>query len=88
MAILKFAENFKHLLKSNGFSHQKFAKIVGTNQQTVSRWASGENTPDLETIAKIAIILDEDLNTLCGFDAIEESTKNEIRNNIKLQTLQ
>ncbi len=82
MAILKFAVNFKNLLKSNGYSHDRFAKIIGTTQQTVSRWASGENTPDIETIAKIAIILGEDLNTLCGFDSISESVKNEIRNKI------
>ncbi len=82
MAILKFAVNFKNLLKSNGYSHDRFAKIIGTNQQTVSRWASGENTPDLETIAKIAILLGEDLNTLCGFDAIEENTKKEIKSKL------
>ncbi len=82
MTKLQFSKNSTNLLKISGYTHSSFAKAIGATQQTVSRWASGENTSDLETIAKIAILLGEDLNTLCGFDAIEESTKEEIKSKI------
>ena len=65
---LKFSENLKVELKNNHFSQERLAKELGTTQATISRWISGENQPDLETVMKICEIFDTTPNLLLGWE--------------------
>lgn len=49
-----FGENLRDLRKSRGFSQDRFAKEIGTNQVNVSAWELGTRRPNLETIKHIA----------------------------------
>jgi len=44
------------------------AKELQTTQATVSRWCSGANQPDLETLLQICQILDTTPNEILGWD--------------------
>lgn len=68
MTKLKFSENLKVELKNSGVSQEKLARELSTTQATVSRWVTGINEPDLETLLKICEILDVSPNVLLGWE--------------------
>ena len=49
-----FGENIKELRTSRGYTQDKFAKVIGSNQVNVSAWEVGTRTPTLATIRRIA----------------------------------
>ena len=49
-----FGENLRDLRKSRGFSQDRFAREIGTNQVNVSAWEIGTRRPNLQTIKHIA----------------------------------
>jgi len=49
-----FAENLRTLRKSRGYSQDKFARLIGSNQVTLSSWEVGTRVPALSTIQEIA----------------------------------
>ncbi len=68
MQQLKFSHNLKTALSDNNKTQKELAEYLGTTQQTVSRWLTGINEPDLETLLKICIFLNETPNSILGFD--------------------
>ncbi len=68
MQQLKFSHNLKTALSVNNKTQKELAEYLGTTQQTVSRWLTGINEPDLETLLKICIFLNETPNSILGFD--------------------
>ena len=65
---LSFPENLKSEMKSAHMSQEKLAKALNTTQATVSRWASGENEPDFQTLLQICQILNVTPNELLGWE--------------------
>ena len=63
---MKFNENYKErfikninlFLKEKGWSRNKFAKELGTESSTVSKWLNGSTEPGLEYVIKIVCVLD------------------------------
>ena len=49
-----FGENLRELRKSRGYSQDKFARIIGSNQMTISSWEVNTRIPSLQTIKHIA----------------------------------
>lgn len=49
-----FGENLRELRKSRGYSQDRFAKEIGSNQVNVSAWELGTRMPYLDTIKHIA----------------------------------
>lgn len=47
---MNLADRIQHLRKSNGMSQEELADKVGVSRQAVSKWESGQSTPDLEKI--------------------------------------
>ncbi|MDE6075850.1 MAG: helix-turn-helix domain-containing protein [Clostridia bacterium] len=73
MKKLEFAENLKSALTVNGKTQKELADHLGTTQQTVSRWLTGRNEPDLATLINICIYLNETPNSILGFDEIPKN---------------
>lgn len=44
------ADRIQHLRKSKGISQEELADKIGVSRQAVSKWESGQSTPDLEKI--------------------------------------
>lgn len=70
MTELKFTENLKIALTQNNMTQKQLAELLGTTQQTVSRWLTGANEPDLSTLLKICKFLNETPNSILGYDEI------------------
>ncbi|WP_084461508.1 helix-turn-helix domain-containing protein [Nocardia kruczakiae] len=49
-----------------GYSQTQLAKLVGTDQKTVSRWETGETEPVVSDLVRLSEVLDVSLNTLAG----------------------
>lgn len=55
-------------MANSHISQEQLAKMLNTTQATVSRWTSGKNQPDFETLFAICDILDVSPNNLLGWD--------------------
>ena len=70
MKLLKFSENLREALAVHEMTQKELADLLGTTQQTVSRWLKGINEPDLTMLLEICLHLGETPNALLGFDDI------------------
>ena len=61
-----FAERLKQLRKENGISQQKLADLLGLRQSTVAMWEKGKNSPEYESLLKIAKIFGTSMDYLTG----------------------
>ena len=88
-----FGENLKALRKSRGYSQDKFARAIGSNQVNVSAWELGTRMPNLATIRHIADTFKVPLSSLISMESsgMDDDYIREIadviRSNPKLRTL-
>ncbi len=61
-----FSKNFKDLRKKNGFTQVSFAKKFKVANGTVGMWESGNRTPDVETMSRIADFFNVTIDRLLG----------------------
>ena len=59
-----FGENLRALRKSRGYSQEKFAQVINSNQANVTAWERGTRTPTLKTIKEIADVFCVPVSTL------------------------
>ena len=63
-----FQENLKRLMSSRGFSMRALSDEVGITSATISRYLSGNRTPDLQQIIKIAEYFNVSIDWLLGIN--------------------
>ena len=63
-----FAEKLTQALAEKGITQTVFAEMMGTTQQTISRWCKGICEPDYDALLLICGYLDETLNDLFEFE--------------------
>lgn len=63
-----FAENFRALRKSLGYSQEKMADLCETNQSSISGWEVGYRTPTISTIRRIAQIFNVPVSSLISLE--------------------
>lgn len=61
-----FSERLRDLRKSAGLTQQQISERLHIRQQSYARYESGAGEPNLETLAKIAAILDVTSDYLLG----------------------
>lgn len=64
-----FGENLRKLRTSRGYSQDKFAKEIGSNQVNVSSWEVGTRMPNLATIRHIADTFKVPLSSLISLES-------------------
>lgn len=74
---MDLSSKIEKLRKQKGLSQEEFANMMGVSRQSVFKWESGENTPDLEKIKKITSIFGVSFDVLLN-DSIELDDKNRI----------
>ena len=88
-----FGENLKELRKSRGYSQDRFAREIGSNQVNVSAWELGTRMPTIPTIQHIANVFHVPLSSLISLESTgrEEDGDRElldlIKNNPKIRQL-
>ena len=61
-----FAERLKEARKAKRYSQAEVSKMLGVTQQAVGKWETGRSTPDPQTVARLAEILDTPTDVLLG----------------------
>lgn len=56
------------LRTSTGLSQDEIAEKVYVTRQAVSRWETGETTPNVDTLKLLSNLYDVSINTLLGSD--------------------
>ena len=51
---MNLADRIQRLRKSEGLSQEELAERIGVSRQTVSKWESGQSSPDLEKIVLLS----------------------------------
>lgn len=75
-----FGDNLRKLRKSRGYSQERFASEIGSNQVNISSWELGTRMPNLQTIKHIAECFHVPLTTLISAEdtGIEEDFVREV----------
>lgn len=63
-----FANSLKSLLEKRGMTQRSLAEKLKTTEATVSRYTSGNRTPNVETAVAIAEILGVSMDKLVGYE--------------------
>ena len=61
-----FAERLKAARKAKRYSQAEVSKMLGVTQQAVGKWETGRSTPDPQTVARLAEILETPADVLLG----------------------
>lgn len=61
---MNFSENLQTLRKQRGWTQEQLAELLQVSRQAVTKWESGQSSPDLERIMQICHLFQCDLNTL------------------------
>ena len=65
--------NIKQARKARNWTQDQLAQTIGTTQQTINRWESGQTEPKVSDLRKISNALGITLSFLLGLDEIGES---------------
>ena len=52
-----FAKQFKELIDKRGLTQRAVAEHINTTETTISRYVSGDRTPNIETAVELASVL-------------------------------
>lgn len=63
-----FARQLRLLKDQRGLTQKEIADRLSTTEATVSRYFSGDRTPNIETAVELAAILGVSMDALCGIE--------------------
>ena len=61
-----FADRLRDARKAKRYSQTEVSRMLGVTQQAVGKWETGRSTPDPQTVARLAEILDTTADALRG----------------------
>lgn len=61
-----FADNLMRLRRQHGFSQEQLGEQVDVSRQTVSKWESGQTTPEMDKLIALADLFDISIDELTG----------------------
>lgn len=70
---MKFNEKLVLLRKRHGYSQEALAEKLGVSRQAVSRWESGDTTPEMSLLIKICAAFNVSADYLIHDENTEES---------------
>lgn len=62
----KFGERLAALRKQRGMSQEELAKKLQLTRQTISKWETGASAPDLESLVRLAELLNVSVDDMLG----------------------
>jgi len=66
-----FSQQLVKLRRQQNLSQEQLAHELFVSRQSISKWEQGETSPDLDTVVKLANLLQVDLNELIGGQVVE-----------------
>lgn len=70
---MNIGENIKKIRLEKGLTRQELAKALKVSDSTISRYENNKREPNMETLNKIAEILDIDILDLLGFSNLRKN---------------
>lgn len=61
---MSFAEKLQSLRKSKGISQEQLAELLDVSRQSISKWESGQNYPEIDKLIKLSDLFDITLDDL------------------------
>ena len=61
-----FADRLREARKAKRYSQTEVSRMLGVTQQAIGKWETGRSTPDPQTVARLAEILDTTADALLG----------------------
>ena len=72
--VMSIADRIQQLRKSRGISQEELAENIGVSRQAVSKWESGQSTPDIEKISLLSDFFETTTDYLIkGIEPVKES---------------
>ncbi|NTY90121.1 helix-turn-helix transcriptional regulator [Serratia fonticola] len=75
MDMSAFAERLRLLREARNLSQVRLAELLGVDPRAYNRWEKGATAPHLDTVIKIADVLQVTLDELVGRKAVSEEVK-------------
>lgn len=66
---VKINEQIAYLRRKKGMTQEQLAAALGVTNQSVSKWESGQNCPDIQLLPELARIFDVTIDSLMGCQA-------------------
>ena len=63
---MKLNEQIAYLRREKGMTQEQLATALGVTNQSVSKWESGQNCPDIQLLPELARIFDVTIDSLMG----------------------
>ena len=79
---IKIGEFLKELRKEKGFTQEQFAEQFNVSRRSVSRWETGNNMPDLDTLVEMADYYEIDLRELLDGERKSEKMNEELKETV------
>lgn len=77
----KIGDNIKKFRIFRKMTQIELGEAVNRSKNVVSNWERGDNTPDLDTLEKLCVVLDVTPNQLFGWDKNPEYERHQERVN-------
>lgn len=61
-------DNLKTLRKNKGLSQEELSVKLNVVRQTISKWESGETIPDIDSLKKLAVLLEFSIDNALGIE--------------------
>ena len=61
-------DNLKLAKKAKGLSQEELAIKLNVVRQTISKWETGETIPDIDSLKKLAVLLDFSIDNALGVE--------------------
>jgi transcriptional regulator with XRE-family HTH domain len=85
---LNIGENIKRLRKKQDITQERLAEYLNLSHQAVSKWESGEVSPDISLLPKLSNIFGVTIDTLFGIDnRLPTNVIDEISNQVELLSI-
>lgn len=65
---MKFRDNLLHLRQQRNMTQEQLAMLLGVSRQSVAKWESGQSTPEVDKLAKMADLFGCTLDELVSAD--------------------
>lgn len=71
---MNFAQNLMRMRKERGLSQEELGERIGVTRQTVSKWETGETTPEMNKLIDLAQFFGFSIDELVGKEPAEKNT--------------
>jgi len=68
---MQLSDNIIQFRKALGLSQEQLAEQIGVSRQSISKWETGQSTPDLDKLLALSRLFGVTTDTLLGNDAAE-----------------